>query len=519
MRLIPVAVTNSCLNNLLFRIALLVIVIFTNNQITKTFMQKMNLLALVLLVLLFASCKKDNRSDLSQHSSEETNFLSSDDLKVEFAKTLGKAMAEPGVRSLLKEEALKKFDNDCDVLFQLVKDKEVKPGITFLQYLNSLSSTQDAFSNLAEDAPLLTILVPHLSVFSAAKWNINDEIPVVAVLKNDFSEKNHTPLPAFDRDGNQLSFESNKAPKRPVVVVKENERLVGVSATTRNARTLSGKQVFANKSASFYFADDSFNGDRSKQTQAETSLMSSAHVDPKLQAAYDQNMPSQRDYVYYNISTPTGQGTLDHTYAEYLTAFWVNTKNTLDNYLNDDPTSDWSDGDLEFQMDVLMFGGESTLNKVTKVFVVPRAGMWSDDGNTVTQYVFPQPIQIATWDMKEMGGLWKYVVTEIDPATVTTTTQTSSTKFGANWNTTGSVDLGPIKLGVGYGVTGEKIKSATTVTQITTGSDLCGEAVADFMQPVVTGKFNLTFPRKTVWAVNELNTGSVTFTVIPKKVL
>ena len=472
-------------------------------------MQRMNLLALVLLVLVFASCKKDSQSHFSP-TTEKEGFVSSDQIKLEFAKALSKAMEEPGVRTLLKAEALKKFDNDYDVLFELVKNKEVKPGITFLQYLNSLASSNEAFSNLGEEAPLLTILVPELHKFSAGTWNANEEMPVVVVIENSFEEKKHAPLTAFDHTGNQLTLASNKEPDMPVIVVKENDRVVGVDASTKNARAVSRNLVFNNSSASFYFMDDSFKGNTGTQVQTESTLVGEGFVDPRMQQAFNLNAASQRDYLYYNILNPADQGTLDFSYGEYLTAFAVDNKDGL-NTIYDDPTTDWADGGMEFQMDIMMFNGSSGLNKLTKVFSIARKDLISSD-SVMSWYRFPSPILIATWDMKAMGDQWTYSVTELDPGTVTTRTENVTTKFAANFK----LDL---KIGLGFGGSAETSSTSQVVIQVTTGSDPCGSAWANFVTPIVTGKTTIGFPAKTSYLINELNTGTVSFIVIPKKIL
>lgn len=49
-------------------------------------------------------------------------------LKMKFAESLAKALfANKDLRRLVKEEALKKFDKDYDVIYQLVKNKRITP--------------------------------------------------------------------------------------------------------------------------------------------------------------------------------------------------------------------------------------------------------------------------------------------------------------------------------------------------------------------------------------------------------
>ena len=73
---------------------------------------------------------------------------------------------------------------------------------------------------LNEKFPTLTIFVPELpkNSFSAALWNTDKEIPVVAVrtcISND--------VPIYDKDGEEKIIKSDLIPMYPIVVLKDNE--------------------------------------------------------------------------------------------------------------------------------------------------------------------------------------------------------------------------------------------------------------------------------------------------------
>jgi hypothetical protein len=243
-------------------------------------------------------------------------------------------------------------------------------------------------------------------------------------------------------------------------------------------------------------------------------MQGQGYFSQRVKDAYDLGAPSQRDYIYYNIFNPNDQGPLNSNYAEYLTGFAVNNESSL-NSLDDDPTTDWSDGALEFQVDVLFFNGTSTLSKISKVFSIPRSSLLWNAGfeGQLGGYIFPTPIMIATWDMEKYGDTWKYVVNEIDPGTVTTTTHQNSSSFGMNFQ----YDVGlekVVKVGIKFGASATYNYTNTIQTQVTTGSDFCGEAVVDFTHPVLTSKGKVfSFP---YYTTNDLNTGTVTLTVVPR---
>jgi hypothetical protein len=54
-----------------------------------------------------------------------------------FSLTFNKALVNEDVRIFLKEEALKKFDGDYDILYQNVKNLKLKSGKTFEETLLS----------------------------------------------------------------------------------------------------------------------------------------------------------------------------------------------------------------------------------------------------------------------------------------------------------------------------------------------------------------------------------------------
>lgn len=468
---------------------------------------------LIVLAIIVPSCKKndlDTQIPQSQNVTEAP-LNHEDRLRTEFGKILAKAVNDGDVRRLLKEESMKQFDNDYDVLFQMVKDKALKPtGITFMQYLNSLAGSNDLMRYVDKDLPLVTILVPSLRNFSAEKWDVSIEIPSVAVVNSNHSEKKKMSLVAFDYKGNTLSMASNEEPNNPVIVVKENERVV--VAKNADARlNIESNLIHENSENFFYLLDESFDRRKTKENGSSRMLLFGTQTDQRVKDAFTLNAASQRDYVYYNILTSTGQGPLNSNYAEYLYGMkFANT--SAPGYVNDDPTTDWSDGALEFQIDVLFFNGSSALSRVSKVVNVPIRDLTHQ--GELFQYSFPSPIMIATWDLQAMGDTWKYVVNELDPGTVTTQTHTSSSSFGGNFTFEATI-LKIIKTGFGINFTSSS--STSTQVQLTTGSDFCGEAVVNFLNPVIV-QTHLLFGFLPADEIETPNTGTVELLVAPKSI-
>lgn len=85
-----------------------------------------------------------------------------------------------------KEEALKQIDFDYDVLYCLIKDKQLKNGVTLEEYLEKYL-TSDELKCIHKQLPTLTLFVPTLpeNSFSVHSWNTIDELPAVAVKVSD----------------------------------------------------------------------------------------------------------------------------------------------------------------------------------------------------------------------------------------------------------------------------------------------------------------------------------------------
>ena len=138
-----------------------------------------------LILLMIVSCYNDKFDTIDNLSLVEDNNIElkqESNLKSKFSLALAKVFAEnKDVRKLIKREALKQFDYDYDVLYMLVKDKKMENNKTLEELLLKYMSKDDLLT-LTQKIPTLTIFVPSLpgESFSAEKWDIEQEIPLVA---------------------------------------------------------------------------------------------------------------------------------------------------------------------------------------------------------------------------------------------------------------------------------------------------------------------------------------------------
>jgi hypothetical protein len=143
------------------------------------------------------------------------------------AKSLAASLADQSVRTLIKTEALKKFDGDFDVLYQAIENKSVAGGQTLSALMDKNVNTTNmasrtSISSLAEQMPLLNISVP----VNIEKWDVGSFEPLVVISPSSFikDETKLTVVKAYDKEGKVHLLDAKKAPNFPVIVVGLSER-------------------------------------------------------------------------------------------------------------------------------------------------------------------------------------------------------------------------------------------------------------------------------------------------------
>ena len=134
-------------------------------------------------MLLLNSC--DDKSNLEPSPKRVITptlgeIINSNELD-EIAKALAASMGDESVRTLIKTEALRKFDGDFDILYQSIKERQVG-GNTLNAVLNENGRKDGAsrtvpIAQLAAQIPLLNISVP----VNIEKWNTGSFEPLVVV--------------------------------------------------------------------------------------------------------------------------------------------------------------------------------------------------------------------------------------------------------------------------------------------------------------------------------------------------
>ena len=492
-----------------------------------------NFVLVFLVYLSVASCN-ESLNDIDKNVVSATFLEQSESnliLKQKFSSALVKVLGQnEEVRSLIKEEALKQIDFDYDVLYCLIKDKQLKNGVTLEEYLEKYL-TSDELKCIHKRLPTLTLFVPTLpeNSFSVHSWNTIDELPAVAVKVSDNND-----VKIYYGNGETEVFPADIIPGFPVVVVKENERIV------RNGEILS-KTVSENiEETNLIFVDEIFNNLHGKdlvntKTRAnrpdrpvplpkvdnpEDYLPANMKKTYEAYKIYKNTTGWQRDYIYYGITPTTDKGPFDYNMKEFLVGFEL-MGDALGFYRkiadqDGDPKSSipiggvlpanssiitWTEGEYEFKVTTYV-GSKSTIGTEYKSFfrlkpdqlfraeverVISRPGM---PGYTVYKLVglkskrVDLDLPLFEWDLENYGATIKIAIEEVDGQETEVNSISSSIEFATNFGFDASFGE-KVKFGVKFGSTIKEVLNVSNTITKTLGGDELGEVIINFADPVV----------------------------------
>jgi len=527
---------------------------------------------------LITSCQNEDLVSQKQTSNsvsekpeikfESINFNENGKLKLKFAEAFSNALvANKDLRRLVKEEALKKFNKDYDVLYLSVKNKSLIPteyleksnaktsksalqksanALTFREALLPFFTSEAELVEIEQKLPLLTIFVPELPLeaFSAESWDVNDEtqIPDVALRLNNSND-----VPVIGKDGNKYVIEAELTPGFPIVVIKENERVrIKTSNSSKNSRTAILQD--------FEYIDPNFDPGMVVPTPIIDYAIISDSLLVDAYTIWNGNDGWQRDYIYHGLKPDVTQGPLNRNYSEHIATFKLSgdAKVAFNNIsINSSPGdsdaqqnneyrlggSGWTDGDFEFtvycyfgskpndvgESDIKKFGLKPddlfsmTHTKFTKGSW-PFKTTWFRTEIIATKEInfrdpkYGQRLELASWDLSKYGADWQFKFEEYDTTVEVNIAESKSTKIALNvgLELSGSI-FGIVKTLVKFGASQETTKTNSYNLKFTTTSNALGSSTVSFYNNAVNNISNQLVPRK-------YSTGSVEFSVIPIRV-
>lgn len=193
----------------------------------------------LLLIFLLIGCEQKSILDSSNVDDLKQKFavVPQNEQNVmldRMARVLAKEMVKPEMRRIVKQEVVKQFDGDYEVLMQRLISDESREYALFKRNLFDeyarVRQVEGAFSKVAavneleafiSKESLLQIAVPHYG----DKWDTENEIPVVVYIPYGVDDEKVGVVKGYDANGNELYFSMDEDPGKPVVVIGWNERV------------------------------------------------------------------------------------------------------------------------------------------------------------------------------------------------------------------------------------------------------------------------------------------------------
>ncbi|QSB28141.1 hypothetical protein [Flavobacterium sp. CLA17] len=495
---------------------------------------------------LFSSCENQNDNSFDSANMEVNEakvdklYDANSNLKREFGKALVKSLKESRVlRDLIKNESLKMFDNDYEVLYQIIKNERLENNISVRESLLKNLGSESLLEQIERNNPTLTILVPVLpeNSFSAELWDTQSQIPKVAIRLNTSND-----VPIINQDGTEEIIEARYIPSFPVIVLKDSERIIPSSnSTNKNSKT---NIIGYISGVSYKFLDDCFDG--SKRLKNETArTVNSTLLDSKLITSYNiytaLNVDGwQRDYIYYNITPGIPRGSIKYDFQETIKSFSlqgnaVAAYNKIADQTGDpkslgflaNPIGGWSAGNFEFKVRIIVNGKNGIGNEIIKYFNATPSDLFDftyvRGTNWVTKmYYFVSingikqmnlNIPIFNWDLDQYAASIKIDIEEIDLTETTILTDSRNVEYASNFGVDISGGIGEyVKIGLKYGTSQKVNKNSTVQRTFTQGNDLLGDVIVNFGDNVIIGASGGNYTTR------EYNSGLYSITVEPTRV-
>ncbi|MBU0712210.1 hypothetical protein KJ762_15955 [bacterium] len=179
--------------------------------------------------------EKDNLSDTENEilsKTTSTTRLSAHDTRLKyFAQALAASLENEEMIDVIKNEAMKKFDGDTEVLWDMVSGKLLANGTTFRQYIDSkyVKYSQSLLSiDEIEKVPLLNILF--VTCCDDCFGDKPIKVTFVPLSKNDIEVDS---VIAYDSKLNEYTISNTECPDFPLIAVGVNERVDPISKAVK----------------------------------------------------------------------------------------------------------------------------------------------------------------------------------------------------------------------------------------------------------------------------------------------
>ena len=501
-------------------------------------MKKIIKIMFSLSVLLLMSCVEEidyslPRNEVSRNITTVSNdTITNHELLEEFSKALAYSLdSSIELRRIIKNEALKMFDYDYDVLYLSINSYRLTSGKT-VDELMSLYMDITRLEKIKQLFSTLTIFVPELpdNSFSAELWNVESEVPYTAL-----RVKNSNDVMGYGVN-KEFLIPSNEIPKYPIVVVKLNERVVSVNKAQRNLSPMSiinpdivfFSDVFDNtENASSVIQNRNFSsGDTRDRTGSIPENMK------KVYEAYDVFAATNewpRDYIYYGLTPQQPKGPFNRDFKESLVYFkLLGDPRTVMNKICDqseDPRIDgnthqetgggrpggstiltpWTDGSLEFIVKVYVANQAGIGNEYINNFIVKPSALFKITPKDPLSSKFEVKsieltdgialdLPLFEWNIENYGAIIKIAIEELDISETIQSVESSTATFATNFGFDPSFGE-KVKIGLKFGATATTSKTVSYTVTKSLASDELGQVIVNFEDKILKSKKNLSTGR------------------------
>ena len=337
-------------------------------------------------------------------------------------------------------------------------------------------------------------------------------MPFVAIQLNTTNN-----VPIISPEGEEYILDAELIPSYPVVVIKENERLI-TDKQNGFALTKTTRILTSSRGVSYKFVDDIFDNELKENRKINDNhrVVQSWEIDQKLITAFQTYIGAdgwQRDYIYYDITPSAPNGQLSYDFVEHIRYFDIVNANVRAVYdemakqtTEADPqiksgkkSSGWTEGYFEIRANTLIqaqngIGSTITNNYLVSgpglfnvTYTIDRRGVWPFRYdyyiiNTVTDKPQLTNYPIVNWDLNNYGASFRVDIEETDNTTIVSESTTETVKFATNFG----IDVTVLKkLGLKFGASLERTTSSTQTRQYTLGSYQMGTVVVNFADNVI----------------------------------
>jgi hypothetical protein len=522
----------------------------------------LSIMVLSITILMVQSCANEP-VDTVEIKAQVVNLELKKDTKLKeaFGFALSKALKDSkDLRDFIKAEALKQVTGDYDVVYQSVKNKSVlnieargTNALTVREILIPFFQNEAKLIEIENALPYLTIFVPDLQggSFSAVNWDTTVQIPFVGIRSYESDD-----VKIIKYTGETQILDKQYMPDFPVVVIKDNERLVSNSDLIKYNSLDTNILTEPTNPIQLRLASTNF---QIIITNPLPPVPPGPRVDQIHANAYNvygNYTPGgwQRDYIYYGLTPTVTAGELNPSYREHITSFqlsgipagiysWISSNqdpalvNQVFTSLITSEVSGWTEGFYVFKI-LSSYGAKNSNNgtdeykflsvKPIDIFSIEFTNPGTTFGNMgiikkpvinglkrIDLYngaYYGQRLEFAVWDLYNFSNQWKLSFEEADSPIEISTQYTGTNKSNANFAIEPSTGILK-KIGLKFGASLETTYSNVYITKQTDISDPLGNSVINFYDNVVNfnAATNTLVPRT-------YSTGQVIFEFRPKQV-